>query len=543
MPSVRIRASWFTWLCLLPFVIGESSISEAEYAFGQAPTPPGVSAKPNSSLKEWRQSAKDRRRRVIFNNDGNEPVRDIAALTPAAILELRTTALLGSHVDSIFYCTSGPFGTFHHFTKIGQVFTCKEPPYQNNRMEELLEAGVDPLRVTADFAKQEGIEIFWSLRMNDVHDHGGSGYGPVRFRFNRLKSEHPEYLLSTPAKRSRYGAWSGVNYGREEIRDLAFRFVEEVCLNYDIDGVELDFFRHPVFFQATLQNRPVGDEERALMTELLRRIRRMADERGQSRGRPILMAVRVPDSVEYCRAIGLDIEKWLAEDLVDLLVVSSYFQLNDWEYSVALGHKYGVKVYPSLDESRVGNESARKMRMTPFAYRGRAEDVWAAGADGVYIFNLFDPRDPIWREAGDPAGLARLDRDFFASSRGAVGANGGNLPYNGFQKLETLNPSNPKSLPPGKTVTARIKAGAGYPAGDSAKWVLRVLLDAPPAPDAVQATVNGRPLKLTPGQDKWLECRLQPVEVRTGLNDVTLTVSADAPRAIKWLDLMIQVRR
>ena len=34
-----------------------------------------------------------------------------------------------------------------------------------------------------------------------------------------------------------------MDYGRPEIRDLAFRFVEEVCRNYDVDGVELDFVK------------------------------------------------------------------------------------------------------------------------------------------------------------------------------------------------------------------------------------------------------------------------------------------------------------
>jgi hypothetical protein len=61
----------------------------------------------------------------------------------------------------------------------------------------------------------------------------------------------------------------------------------------------------------------------------------------------------VPDSVDYCRFIGLDLEKWLGEGLTDLLVVTGYTQLNPWEDGVKLGHKYGVKVYPSLDEPRV----------------------------------------------------------------------------------------------------------------------------------------------------------------------------------------------
>ena len=144
------------------------------------------------------------------------------------------------------------------------------------------------------------------------------------------------------------------------------------------------------------------------MTELLRRIRLMADEVGQARGRPILIAVHSPDSVEYCRAIGLELDTWLANDLLDLLVVSSYFQLHDWDYSVTLAHQYGVKIYPSLDESRISITTAQAMRMTDLAYRGRAANVWGFGADGVYMFNFFDRLSPLWQQMGDPQVLTGL---------------------------------------------------------------------------------------------------------------------------------------
>ena len=230
-----------------------------------------------------------------------------------------------------------------------------------------------------DFGKEHNIEVFWSLRMNDNHDHSSASYGPILLHANRFKTAHPEYMLGTAKKRPKHGAWTALNYGLPEVRERAFRLVEEVCRKYDVDGVELDFFRHPVCFESTARGKPATDKERALMTELLTRIRRMADEVGQSRGRPILIAVRTPDSVEYCREIGFDLEQWMADDLLDLYMPSGYFQLNDWDYSVVLGHKYGVKVYPSLDESRIKNEPGKAMRMTNLAFRGRAADVWVPG--------------------------------------------------------------------------------------------------------------------------------------------------------------------
>lgn len=59
----------------------------------------------------------------------------------------------------------------------------------------------------------------------------------------------------------------------------------------------------------------------------LRRVRTMTDEVGQKRGRPLLIAVRVPDSAGYAKALGLDVPRWLEEDLIDIMVAGGYFWL------------------------------------------------------------------------------------------------------------------------------------------------------------------------------------------------------------------------
>ncbi len=277
-----------------------------------------------------------RKRRMIFNNDGDD-IWSVRSADPDELINQRTALLKSTHVDTIFYSTvRGSFGVFIHHTKIGTIRT----------NESLIDNKLDPLQVMVDFARKNGIEIFWSMRMNDTHD----AWDPKLIL--EFKKEHPEYLIGSAERRPPYGGWTAVDYGHRKVRDLKFRYFEEVCQNYDIDGIELDFFRHPVLFKHK-PGLPVSQEELDLMTELIIRIRKMTDELGVEKGHPILIAIRVPDSVEYCKAIGIDLELWLAEDVVDLLIVSGYFRINPWEYSVNLGHKYGVQVYASLDESRV----------------------------------------------------------------------------------------------------------------------------------------------------------------------------------------------
>ncbi len=495
------------------------------------------------SIKDRRKQAAARPRRILFNNDGAEPAVLMKSPSAKELLDLRTSALAGTQVDSIFYCSrSSGFGLFTHFTKVGQVFTALEGRYSVNQMPALLKAGIDPLRVVVDFSKQRGLEVFWSMRMNDTHDGQRAEYGPIILRTNTLKKTHPEYLLGTAQKPPKYGAWVAVDYGRPEIRELAFRYFEEVCRNYDVDGVELDFFRHPVYFKSTSRGEPATEAERAAMTDLLRRIRLMADEVGQALGRPILIAVHCPDSVEYCRAMGLDLEHWLANDLLDLWIAGGTFHFNEWDYSVALARKYSVKVYPSLDNPRVKDDLARQMRTTLLAYRARAAQVWAAGADGVYMFNFSDPTSLHWRELGDPRTLARLEKDYFASFLGAINSSSGNLPLPPFTKLELLNPGAPKSVAPGKSATARLNIAENFANAGQARLKLRLRFKSPPDAKLLRVAFNNRQANFLRVERDWVEYSLSPQDVQSGPNQTGVTLSADAPQRAIWTDLLLEVR-
>lgn len=499
-----------------------------------APDAPASDA-PDPVARAWRKPAADRLRRVLFNNDGNDQI----SVKPEEILAKRTTPLADSHVDTILYCTyCAGFGNFSHFTQVGHFHDTRAGRYAHNLGPDLRAAGVDPLKVMADFAHGNRMELFWSFRMNDTHDSYESR-APL-IEENPLKRDHPEYLIGARGEKFPHGRWSAVNYALPEIRDLAFRYVEEVCRNYDVDGVELDFFRHPVFFKATALGEPVGDAERTQMTALLRRIRRMADEVGAARGRPILIAVRVPDSVDYSRAIGLDWAHWLEQDLADLLIVSSYLQLNDWAYSVALARKHGVKVYASLDESRIKDDLGREARDTDATYRARAANAWAAGVDGIYLFNLFDPQRPVWRELGDPAVLAKLDRDYFASVRGVGLSAGGNFPHRDFQRVETFNPSDPRRIALGGAAAVRLRVGDDLGATPAATLTLRLRFrETPPA--AATVALNGRPLSDTHIAGEWMNFTVTSAELELGENEVTVSLPASAAPT-DWLDVVLEVR-
>lgn len=67
-----------------------------------------------------------------------------------------------------------------------------------------------------------------------------------------------------------------------------------------------------------------------MLNDMMRKLRTIVDRAGLRRGHPILLAIRIPDSREYSRLVGVDYEQWLKEDLVDILEVNDYIKLEPW---------------------------------------------------------------------------------------------------------------------------------------------------------------------------------------------------------------------
>ena len=96
---------------------------------------------------------------------------------------------------------------------------------------------------------------------------------------------------------------------------------------------------------------------------------------------------------------------------MDIVTGGGYFKLEPWESLVALGKKHNVPVYAAFVRRRIEANAPEPEGPTAIeVWRGEAFMAWKAGVNGIYTFNRFDPRDPLFRELGDPALLARLPR-------------------------------------------------------------------------------------------------------------------------------------
>ena len=498
-------------------------------------------------MKRQRDAAARRKRRIIMDNDGDDAVYHTREATAEALLKKRTTGLVGTQVDTVTCAAWNLGGVWSvHRTNVGQVFTCTAKRFGNNLTATLVKEGTDPLEVIVNFCRQNGIEVFYGKRMNDMHD-SSCGAWYHRYVKSRFKTNHPEYLMGNVEDPPRCGGWAALNYGRREVRDFAFRFVKDVCDHYDIDGLQLDFLRNPILFKKhTRGGDPVGQKELDLMTGWVRRVRRMTEDVALRRGRPMLMAVRVPDSVGFCRAVGIDIERWLEEGLVDLLMTTCIFRLNPWKVSVDLGHKYGVPVYPCLSDTRHLGE-AEMVRATAACYRARAMNVWDSGADGVYLFNYYKyhgAHSSLLRDVGDPKTLAGLDKvytTYARSVRTSYCFPGGER----FVNLRPLTQECPRKLTPGQPEEVDLHVGENL-SKSSRRGLPDVTLrvQALRLGNAKDLTVklNGRLLRNGKKSGEWLEYHLTPAHVRKGRNRFAFTLKPKSRSRPTLTDLLLWVR-
>lgn len=368
-------------------------------------------------------------RRIIVNDDG-EVLLPTNQESWDEYLAERFSPVVHTQVDSYFLCVGstdrGP-GIVHSLQSSMSYWAAykKLPPQYIEATQRHLDA-----------ARNNGIEIFASIRMNDVHDANLPSASHLTYP---LKITHPELMLGNEAAlqmgREAYpeGAvmrrfWCGFDWAREEVRQHFLDFITSYCAQFDFDGLELDYFRHPLMFK-------IGEESDHIeaMTEFVANVRKALNEIGEKRGRPYLLTVRVPDSPVLAKRTGLDVEAWLKEKQLDLLVVGGGFMPYSGRLKefVDLAHSYNVPAYPCLD----------LLRGTGLAYSA-ASNFFALGGDGTYLFNYFgvvtdDNKTRrlarmALRELGDPQTLRWVNKSYEpdpGSSSDYFGFNVGSGPF------------------------------------------------------------------------------------------------------------------
>lgn len=490
---------------------------------------------------EARAAAAQARGRLIVDDDGDLVFEEAATEGPGPFLDQRLTPLAEVGVGSVAWCIMW-----------GIAVGKGQPQYwETQQHDKPLNAAVpDPTPVMVDGARRPQMEIVGSIRMNDTHDAFGKPHGRLTYP---LKVAHPEWLLGDKSLKGDFASapealtWSGLDFAVEQVRDDRLWWIRNTAERYGLDGVDLNFFRMPWYFKP-------GRAEQGMLviTDLVRSARRILDGASEKRGRPMLLGVRVPDTLEACARVGLDIASWLREGLVDRLLVGGGYVPFTSPYSelVALGHAHDVPVYPCINCGAPPGGPDE-------ALRGAASNIYLSGADGIYLWN-YQYRDipklgygrptdegyALLKELGSPSGLRYGDKTYGVENSRAVG------PY-AVASHSTQLPVNLGSQALATVTSVRLRVGddvaGAHRSGKVAGVALTLALSGSMSADAIAVQFNGerlQPLHEVPvpatdaayGLDRR-DYEIPPLAVKQGDNAITAWIESRENRSGEQLAL------
>lgn len=468
-----------------------------------------------------------RKHRLILCNDGGSLAGPtLEAPIGADGLEALTIApLRGTHIDTLYwqlgtdpflgYFNSRLSDTYSHETTIGPRWGTgrKTFPsagtwriYENTR--QMQDEGLDPPAVVIERGRRAGLSVFLSMRFNDMHD--GRLGDPAHPLLSRMKREHPDWLLglsANPWEGSRNFGFSrfAYNYAVPEVRRYKTALAKETIANYDLDGLDLDFVRFPRVFP-----KGTGREKADLITGMLKDLREALDEKGKRVGRRLELSVRLPPTPELALAFGYDVETWVREEIVDIIIagvvqgdchrlpVEGFLKMTEGRETMVIaqapGYYHGHRPY----SARVLFHE--KPYKSPEMIRASALAYWKAGVDGLYLWNhhlipfaLDAGFDPVsWREIGDPGAIAGSDKHYVLDdARISSGMDG-----------EQENPTAqglpvPRKLSrPGDSTSIPIEIADDITDGTGWRATLRIMIDQITSLDRIDLLLNDQVLNL-----------------------------------------------
>lgn len=248
--------------------------------------------------------------------------------------------------------------------------------------------GGDVVKVFIDRCRAKGQAAFISFRMNDAHhkefadpkpgDKPGSSIG---MSVTRFYAEHPEFRIKPGSLR---GADLVQNFAEPEVRAQKLALIRELCDNYDLDGLELDFLRFYSFFR---DDTPL-EHRRAIMTDLVKEVRQML-------GPKRWLCARLPCYLPALDELGLDLKGLVAAGLDMVNASAHYFTTQQHDLAAIRKQTEGAALYFELchtiwkgDKVQSGYDVFPFRRATREHLHTSAHLAYARGADGISLFNF-----------------------------------------------------------------------------------------------------------------------------------------------------------
>ena len=249
--------------------------------------------------------------------------------------------------------------------------------------------------IMSDFIKHcrtRDLVPFVSLRMNDTHhldnvdkrDIGGGQISVCKFYH-----DHPEYRLGTTSN-----SWCdrGHNWAIPEVREYKFNFIRELCENYDIDGIELDFMRYPALFR---QYETTSIQREKIIAEFVARVRELLDVTTRN-GQHRWLSLRTPVNSVMLDPLGINVAK-LADIGVDIFDLShSFYTAQNGDLTFFREQAKNASVYLEMTScasigrpvDKVVGDNSEFIKTSPEQFYTTASKAYSTGLDGVSLFNF-----------------------------------------------------------------------------------------------------------------------------------------------------------
>ncbi len=270
----------------------------------------------------------------------------------------------------------------------------------------------NPFQKRIDYGRRKGRAVWMSMRMNDVHWASDDDF----LMNSDYWREHPELHRAEYNRNS----WSAraLDYGQADVRRHFLALAKEYLERFDLDGLELDWMRTPPHLRPGFEIQDAG-----LITDFMREVRNLADQAQERLGHEVRIGVRLPARPEDARLTGLDFRAWTRANLVDLVVVTSYWASTDFNMPLELWKALlpdTVTLAAGLEILARPNLTVPPFFNTPEIVAGYAASFLHRGADKIYLFNHMDGhvgmkdktryRDEILQKAGALHTVGRLAR-------------------------------------------------------------------------------------------------------------------------------------
>ncbi len=253
-----------------------------------------------------------------------------------------------------------------------------------NNFRVMQERGIDVVEMLVDSTKDYGAEAWLSVRMNDHHFPDDIGFNSS-LSYNRASEVGVN------------GSRTYMDHTNEVVQNYYKGYIRELCENYDIDGIELDYLRSaPVMSkvdQAHIQE----------LNEYVKELQETVDAVAKKKGKTIELSARVYSTPDHNLSSGIDPAQWIADGSISMLAAEGWYiptyyniPMEEWRstidarntenhpYSLLGGTDWAVRCDSNA-------KTGYMMWITLEQLKGFASAMYERGADGIYFFNHFGP--------------------------------------------------------------------------------------------------------------------------------------------------------